>query len=248
MSLRKVANVVGLLQVFLSLSMFATAIVAGWYAEGDAGGFVASGAITLVVGWAVWISTRFEGDITGREGFAIVTMAWTATALFGSLPYLITGVLESPIAALFEAMSGFTTTGATVFADVEALPHGVLFWRSLTHWLGGMGIIVLVIAVLPFLGVGGMQLFRAEVPGPVADKVRPRVAETARRLWLIYVGITVLTRMLIGDVQAHHHEPGLGIIYITASILLLAIANLIVRYGSHRYPSSIPGIEGRSDE
>ncbi len=196
MSLRKVANVVGLLQVFLSLSMFATAIVAGWYAEGDAGGFVASGAITLVVGWAVWISTRFEGDITGREGFAIVTMAWTATALFGSLPYLITGVLDSPIAALFEAMSGFTTTGATVFADVEALPHGVLFWRSLTHWLGGMGIIVLVIAVLPFLGVGGMQLFRAEVPGPTPERLRPRITQTAKLLWLVYFAMTAAEALL----------------------------------------------------
>ena len=190
MSLRKVANVVGLLQVFVSLSMFLTALVAVSYGGSDARGFLIAGLITLVMGWSVYLVTRFEGELTTREGFAIVTMAWTATAIFGGLPYLLTGVLDSPVAALFEAMSGFTTTGATVFADVESLPHGVLFWRALTHWLGGMGIIVLVIAILPYLGVGGMQLFRAEVPGPTPERLRPRIAQTAKLLWLVYFALT----------------------------------------------------------
>jgi trk system potassium uptake protein TrkH len=133
---------------------------------------------------------RGKDDLTSREGFAIVTMSWAATAVFGALPYLLAGVLDSPTAAVFEAMSGFTTTGATVFADIEALPHGILFWRSLTHWIGGMGIIVLVIAVLPFLGVGGMQLFKAEVPGPTVERLRPRITQTAKLLWFVYVGLT----------------------------------------------------------
>lgn len=196
MSLRKVANVVGLLQVFVSLSMFFTALVAVSYGGDDARAFVISGVITLAAGLSVYVTTRFDGDITSREGFAIVTMAWGATALFGSLPYLLTGVLESPAAAIFEAMSGFTTTGATVFASVESLPHGVLFWRALTHWLGGMGIIVLVIAILPYLGVGGMQLFRAEVPGPTHERLRPRITQTAKLLWLVYFGLTASETVL----------------------------------------------------
>jgi trk system potassium uptake protein TrkH len=196
MSLRHVANVVGLLQVFVALAMFATAGVTLIYMDGDTVAFLASGAITLAVGGAAFLLTRppknkkDKEDLTSREGFAIVTMAWTATAIFGALPYLLAGVLESPTAAVFEAMSGFTTTGATVFVDIEALPHGILFWRSLTHWLGGMGIIVLVIAVLPFLGVGGMQLFKAEVPGPTVERLRPRITQTAKLLWFVYVGLT----------------------------------------------------------
>ena len=190
MSLRKIANVVGLLQVFVALAMVAAAGVALGYGDGDAPAFLLSAGITAGVGLAAYRLTRFEGDLTQREGFAIVTLAWTATALFGSLPYLLTGVVESPMPAVFEAMSGFTTTGATIFRDIESLPHGILFWRSLTHWLGGMGIIVLVIAVLPFLGVGGMQLFQAEVPGPTPERLRPRITQTAKLLWFVYVGLT----------------------------------------------------------
>jgi trk system potassium uptake protein TrkH len=196
MSLRKVANVVGLLQVFVALAMFATAVVAGTFSSGDAGAFVASGTVTFVLGWLLYITTRFEGEVTSREGFAIVTMAWAATAVFGGLPYLFTGVVDHPVQAVFEAMSGFTTTGATVFSDVESLSAGVLFWRSFTHWLGGMGIIVLVIAVLPYLGVGGMQLFRREVPGPTPERLRPRITQTAKLLWLVYFGLTAAETVL----------------------------------------------------
>jgi trk system potassium uptake protein TrkH len=196
MSLRHVANVVGLLQVFVALSMLAAGGVAIGYGDGDAFGFFASAAITLAVGGTIYLHTRFKADVTIREGFAIVTLAWAATAFFGSLPYLLTGTITSPVAALFEAMSGFTTTGATVFSEVESLPHGILFWRSLTHWLGGMGIIVLVIAVLPFLGVGGMQLFKAEVPGPTPERLRPRIRQTAKLLWLVYVGLTAAETVL----------------------------------------------------
>ena len=196
MSLKKVANVVGLLLTFLGLAMFATALVAAFYRGDDSRGFFLSGIVTVATGFLLYVTTRFEGDVTAREGFATVTMAWTVTGVFGGLPYLLAGVLDSPVAAVFESMSGFTTTGATVFADVESLPNGVLFWRALTHWLGGMGIIVLVIAVLPFLGVGGMQLFRAEVPGPTPERLRPRIAQTAKLLWLVYFGLTAAETVL----------------------------------------------------
>ena len=170
--------------------MFLAAGVGFIYGDGDALGILLAGVVTFFVGGFTYGITMFEGELTHREGFAIVTMAWTAAAAFGALPYLFTGALDSPVAAFFEAMSGFTTTGASVFTDVEALPHGVLFWRSLTQWLGGMGIIVLVIAVLPYLGVGGMQLFKAEVPGPTPERLRPRITQTAKLLWLVYVGLT----------------------------------------------------------
>ena len=190
MSLRHVLNVVGLLQVFVALSMLPAAGVALLYGDGDFIGILLAALLTFFAGGMIYSITVFEGDITLREGFATVTLAWTATAAFGALPYLFTGAIDSPVAAMFESMSGFTTTGATILTDIEALPHGILFWRSLTHWLGGMGIIVLVIAVLPFLGVGGMQLFRAEVPGPTPERLRPRITQTAKLLWLVYVGLT----------------------------------------------------------
>jgi trk system potassium uptake protein TrkH len=211
MSLRKVANVVGLLQTFVALAMLATGLVALGYGDGDAGAFFVAAAVTFLVGWATYLATRFDEDVTTREGFAIVTMAWVATAVFGALPYLLSGTLHSPVAAVFEAMSGFTTTGATVFSDIEALPHGILLWRSMTHWIGGMGIIVLVIAVLPYLGVGGMQLFRAEVPGPTPERLRPRITQTAKLLWLVYFGLTAVLAVLylaggMGPFDAVNHS------------------------------------------
>jgi trk system potassium uptake protein TrkH len=201
MSLRSVANVVGLLQVFVAIAMLLTAGVALYYGDGDASAFVLSGAITLAIGGGVYRLTRVpdreKDDLTVREGFVIVTVAWTAIAAFGALPYLLSGATHSPTAAFFESMSGFTTTGSTVFSDIESLPHGVLFWRSFTHWLGGMGIIVLVIAVLPYLGVGGMQLFLAEVPGPTPERLRPRITQTAKLLWLVYFGLTLAQSTLL---------------------------------------------------
>jgi len=199
MSLRSVANVVGVLQVFVALAMLPAGAVALGYGDGDARGILLAAGITLVVGSGTYRLTKRAGaqkHLTSREGFAIVTSAWAMAGVFGALPFLLTGTIESPAAAVFESMSGFTTTGASVFADVEALPHGILFWRSLTHWLGGMGIIVLVIAVLPYLGVGGMQLFRAEVPGPTPERLGPRITQTAKLLWLVYFGLTVAETVL----------------------------------------------------
>lgn len=143
--------------------------------------------ITALIGFIAFKTTRFDQDLRTKEGFAIVTLGWFFFSIFGSLPFLISGYIPSFTNAFFETMSGFTTTGASILTDIEALPHGILFWRSLTHWIGGMGIIVLSIAILPFLGIGGMQLFKAEVPGPVADKLTPRITETAKILWGVYV-------------------------------------------------------------
>ena len=196
MSLKHVANVVGLLLVFVALAMAVAGLVAVGYGDGGAVALFASAGITLAVGFTAYRLTEVSADLTTREGFAIVTFAWAGTAAFGALPYLLGGATASPVAAFFESMSGFTTTGATIFTDIQALPHGILFWRAFTQWLGGMGIIVLAIAVLPFLGVGGMQLFKAEVPGPTPERLRPRIAQTAKLLWLVYVVLTLTQTLL----------------------------------------------------
>ncbi len=152
--------------------------------------WVAAIALAGVLG-GLLVSLRRPDDrhIRPREGFLIVSGAWIAVSLVGALPYLLTGVL-GPVDAFFESVSGFTTTGSTVIADVTGIPRALLLWRAMSQWLGGMGIILFTIAILPLLGIGGMQLFKAEVPGPVADKVRPRLATTARTLWMVYVGFT----------------------------------------------------------
>jgi trk/ktr system potassium uptake protein len=196
MNLKHVGNVVGLLLVFASSSMLLTAGVAALSADGTADAFLISAVLTFTVGAGLFALTELKGDLSAREGYAIVTLAWLATGLFGALPFMLTGVTDSFASAAFESISGFTTTGATVFSDIEALPAGILFWRALTHWLGGMGIIVLVIAILPFLGVGGMQLFKAEVPGPTPERLRPRMTQTAKLLWYVYVGLTAAQTIL----------------------------------------------------
>ncbi|MFC1574778.1 TrkH family potassium uptake protein [Gemmatimonadota bacterium] len=197
MSLRHVLNVVGLLQVFTGLAMLLAGGVSLLYGDGDSVGIFLAALVTVGAGFLSFHFTRFKGEISSREGFAIVTFAWTGAAVFGALPYLFTGTIQGILPAVFESMSGFTTTGATIFTRIEDLPHGILFWRSFTHWLGGMGIIVLAIAILPYLGVGGMQLFKAEVPGPTPERLRPRIAQTAKLLWYVYLGMTVLETILL---------------------------------------------------
>ena len=136
-------------------------------------------------------------EMNKREGYIVVTFGWIIMTLSGTLPYLFTESIPSFTNAFFETMSGYTTTGATILNDIEAVPKGVLFWRSLTHWIGGMGIIVLAIAILPLLGIGGMQLFAAEAPGPSTDKLHPRITDTAKRLWLIYFGYTAAETLFL---------------------------------------------------
>jgi len=159
--------------------------------------YAASAAVHVVVGLPVALGVRPHSlRIRPRDGFVIVASAWLLASLFGALPYVTTGSL-GPVDAFFESVAGFTTTGSTVLTAIDDRPRALLLWRSLTQWLGGMGIVVFTIALMPLLGIGGMQLFKAEVPGPVKEKIRPRVAETARQLWLIYVGLTGLEWILL---------------------------------------------------
>ncbi len=153
---------------------------------------------TIVTGVLFMLGTRkHKKEVQRKEGFIIVTFGWIVLSLSGMLPYLFTGAIPGVTNAFFETVSGYTTTGASIVDDIEALPEGILLWRSLTHWIGGMGIIVLAIAILPLLGIGGMQLFAAEAPGPSAEKLHPRITDTAKRLWLIYVGYTAAETLLL---------------------------------------------------
>jgi trk system potassium uptake protein TrkH len=183
-------NLVATLLGYLSFAALVPAAVALWYRE-PPWPFLGAFAIAGAVGWAGAYATRGHGKVGFREGYLVVALTWLAAACFGALPYLLSGdaQLDRPVDALFESMSGFTTTGATILADVEAVDQSVLFWRQLTQWLGGMGIIVLALAVLPRLRVGGRQLLESEMPGPELDFTE-RIRATARRLWLLYIGLT----------------------------------------------------------
>ncbi|MBP7829246.1 MAG: TrkH family potassium uptake protein [Kiritimatiellae bacterium] len=154
-------------------------------------------AITLVVAVVGHLVTRGPVDLSWRDGIGVGTLGWIAAMAFGALPYLFSGVIREPVSALFETISGFSTTGASVLATLEPLPKGILLWRATTHFLGGMGILVLCVAILPILGGGGMQLFRAEVAGPSKDRLTPRIASTAKLLWGVYVLITVVEIVLL---------------------------------------------------
>jgi trk system potassium uptake protein TrkH len=170
-----------------------------YYNDGSAKAFTDSIITTALVGFFIWIVTKPQEklQLNHRDGVAIVAFGWLAAALFGTLPYLFSGAIPDFTNAFFESVSGFTTTGASILNNIESLPEGILLWRSLTQWLGGMGIIVLSIAILPFLGVGGMQLYRAEIPSPVIDKLKPRISETAKILWKVYLGITIIEIVLL---------------------------------------------------
>ena len=194
--------------VITGLSMLLPALIAFIYGETDLYGHLKSSLICVLLGLPFWVFTRKSKRLNSKDGFAIVSFAWITVALAGSLPFYLTGIIPNFTDAWFEAMSGVTTTGATIIGNpstlphlingIESMPHGVLFWRSFLQWLGGMGIIVFTIAILPLLGVGGVQLFKAEVPGPVADKIKPRVKETAKILWMVYIGFTFLQFLLLG--------------------------------------------------
>ena len=190
---------VGVLLICLGGTMLAPLGVGLYYADGSAPALLKSLIATLLAGaFLVFLFKPAEKlPISHREGMAVVTLAWAAAGLFGALPFMMGGVFEGLTDAVFESLSGFTTTGASVLTNIEAVPKGLLFWRSLTHWLGGMGIIVLSVAILPFLGVGGMQLYKAEVPSPVVDRLRPRITETARTMWKVYLLLSLLQTLLL---------------------------------------------------
>ncbi len=197
MKVRLVIHVVALLQIFVGASMLLPLVYALNYNEPVMIPILQAMGLTIGVGLLVFALTRNGGDIRVREGFGIVTLGWAATAAFGSLPFLFSGTIPGITDAYFETLSGFTTTGASILKETESMPRALLLWRSQTQWLGGMGIIVLSIAILPYLGVGGMQLFRAEVPGPTPDRLRPRISHTAGLLWGVYLLLTVVEMLLL---------------------------------------------------
>ncbi|MDG6244813.1 MAG: TrkH family potassium uptake protein [Methanolobus sp.] len=182
-------NVLGGLLRFLGAIMVVPLLVALYYGD-PLSPFLVPVIITGTTGILLSHFYRSTDEWNVREGFAIVAFGWLAAAFFGSIPFMLDGI--SPINSFFESMSGFTTTGATVLVDIEDHSKSILFWRSMTQWLGGMGIIMLFIAILPKLGVAGRQLFRAEAPGPTEDKIKPRIRETAKILWMVYVFISLI--------------------------------------------------------
>lgn len=179
--------------------MFAALIPSFYFKEGDFTAILVSGLITLTTGFALWVLTRRgeEDNFGKKEGYVVVATAWVFFSFFGALPYILSGTINNYTDAFFETMSGVTTTGATILTDIEAAPKGILFWRSMTQWLGGMGIIVLSLAILPMLGIGGMSLFIPEMPGPTKEKIHPRVKETAKRLWGIYFILTLMQAIIL---------------------------------------------------
>ena len=184
-----VISLIGAVLRFLGIVMVVPLAVALWYGE-NCDPFLISAVVTGIVGVVCGLKAQEIDDLPIKESFAIVALGWFSVALFGSLPYIFSGI--SILDALFESMSGFTTTGSTILPDIEACSKSLLFWRSFTQWLGGMGIIVLFLAILPKLAVAGRDLFRAEVPDPMGDKLRPRLSQTAKILWSAYVGLSVV--------------------------------------------------------
>ena len=178
--------------------MLLAAVVSAIYKDGAALSITLASISTMFAGvFAMYYTRGHRKEVKKKEGYIIVTFGWIVMSISGILPYIFSGAIPDITNAFFETISGYTTTGASIMDDIESMPEGILFWRSLTHWIGGMGIIVLAIAILPLLGIGGMQLFAAEAPGPSADKLHPRITDTAKRLWLIYVGYTIAETILL---------------------------------------------------
>ena len=187
-----------MLLFFNGFSMFVTSIVSLIVDDGVAVQLIISGLIPISIGIILMLTNKNNSrQINKRDGYIIVTLGWLTMVISGMLPYHFTNSILGSANLFFETMSGYTTTGSTILDDVERLPMSIIFWRSMTHWLGGMGIIVLAIALLPLLGIGGMQLFSAEAPGVSGDKIHPRISDTAKRLWMIYVGLTVVETILL---------------------------------------------------
>ncbi|MFY0651296.1 MAG: TrkH family potassium uptake protein [Cyclobacteriaceae bacterium] len=250
-----IANIIGILLLINGIFMMLCIPFSLYFGEGDLLAISLSGLITLSCGGGLWFSTKnlSNKDLKKKDGYLIVTLGWVSMSCFGALPYIFSGAIPNFTDAFFETISGFTTTGATILTDIEGVHRGILFWRSLTQWIGGMGIIVLAVAILPILGIGGMQLFVAEAPGISPDKLQPRIKETAKRLWLIYVSLTALetgllwisgmtffdainhglTTMATGgfstkNASAAHFSPAIQ--YIMAIFMFLAGTNFTMTY------------------
>lgn len=192
-----ILRMIGVILMMLGASMLLSMGVALLYGEAQFSGILIASVITMATGFVSWRTPKGSMELSTRDGFAVVTFGWLAMSFFGALPFIFTGAIPDVTEAVFESASGFTTTGASVLTDIEGQSHGVLFWRAFTHWVGGMGIIVFSIAILPFLRVGGMQMFKAESPGPTADKLTPRIRGTAEILWGVYVLLTASETVLL---------------------------------------------------
>tara|TARA_R110001632_G_scaffold10408_3_gene38569 strand:+ start:2436 stop:3935 length:1500 start_codon:yes stop_codon:yes gene_type:complete len=191
LNLKIIYRFLGLTAVLNGVFMFIAVPFSMYHKEEAQMGILNAGIITVFLGLLLYFFNKpTNTTIQKKEGYLIVTMGWLTLSFTGMLPYLFTGAIPTITDAFFETLSGYSTTGASILTDIESMPKGILFWRSATHWIGGMGIIVLTIAILPLLGIGGMQLFMAEAPGPSADKLHPRITDTAKRLWLIYFTLT----------------------------------------------------------
>ena len=193
-----ISHILGLLLMFNGFAMLISSGVSYLTNDGVLKEMILTSLIVIFLGWfLMMLSKKNDRKINKRDAYFIVVLGWLTMVFSGTLPYISTASITSFSNIFFETMSGYTTTGSTVINDIEALPKSIIFWRSMTHWLGGMGIIVLAIAILPLLGIGGMQLFSAEAPGLTGDKIHPRISDTAKRLWLIYVGLTFLETILL---------------------------------------------------
>lgn len=202
-----VLGILGAFIFFMGFALLLPLVIDLIYGEHHWDSWLISAGIAFTVGGSLWFFFRPKEELRIREGFLVVSLTWLTLSLVGALPFIISGILPSYTDAVFETMSGLSTTGSTIMGgttstgiinpDIEELPHSFLFWRSLAHWLGGMGIIVLSLAILPLLGIGGMQLFQAESPGPTADKLTPRVQETAKLLWVVYFAFTMAEFLLL---------------------------------------------------
>lgn len=194
MNSKLIFNIIGIVLIFVSFFMLLPIGVSVIYGQEDTMPLILSFLITFVSGIIFYLITQKhrKEELRHKDAFIIVTLSWIAVAFFGALPFILSGCIHTFTDAYFESMAGFTTTGASIFTDIEILPKGILFWRSLTQWIGGMGIILFVLAILPLLGTGGMQLFKAEVPEISVDKLRPRIIDTAKSLWFIYAGFTLI--------------------------------------------------------
>ncbi len=197
-NLKEVGRALSSLTIIVGILMLLSIPFSIYYNE-STWPIIKSSLITVGVGLVVYgiSGKRSKKHVGKREAYMIVSLAWVVISLFGTLPYIFSGAIPNFTDAFFETMSGFTTTGSSVLIDIEAVPKGILFWRSMTHWIGGMGIIVLTLAIMPLLGVGSSTLFAAESPGPTTDKLHPTITGTAKRLWLIYVILTGVETLLL---------------------------------------------------
>ncbi|MDG2444697.1 MAG: potassium transporter TrkG [Flavobacteriaceae bacterium] len=198
LNLKIIYRFLGLTAVLNGVFMFIAIPFSMYHQEEAQMGILNAGIVTIFIGLVLYFFNKpTSTNIQKKEGYLIVTLGWLTLSFTGMLPYLFSGTIPSVTNAFFETLSGYSTTGSSILTDIEAMPKGILFWRSVTHWIGGMGIIVLTIAILPLLCIGGMQLFMAEAPGPSADKLHPRITDTAKRLWLIYVALTFVEFFLL---------------------------------------------------